>query len=75
MKKIFGLMVVVGAVFLLAAGIAWGSEKKPLSLGKTAGGEGRGFDQPMRITAQELEADNKNRVITFRGKVEARQGG
>ena len=75
MKKIVGLGVIVGAVFLLAAGIAWGSEKKPLSLGKTAGGEGRGFDQPLRITAQELEADNKNRVITFRGKVEARQGG
>jgi lipopolysaccharide export system protein LptA len=75
MKKIVGLGVIMGAVFLLAAGIAWGSEKKPLSLGKTAGGEGRGFDQPMRITAQELEADNKNRVITFRGKVEARQGG
>jgi lipopolysaccharide export system protein LptA len=74
MKKVVGLGVVVGAVFLLVAGIAWGSEKKPLSLGKTMGTERRGFDQPLRITAQELEADNKNRVITFRGKVEARQG-
>ena len=75
MKKIVGLGVVVGTVFLLAAGISWGIEKKPLSLGKIGGAEGRGFDQPLRITAQELEADNKNRVITFRGKVEAKQGG
>jgi len=71
MKKIVGLGLVVGAVFLFGAALAWGSEKNPIALGKAAGG---GSKQPLRITAQELEADNKNRVITFRGKVEARQG-
>jgi len=75
MKKIIGLGAVAGVLFFLAAGIAWGADKKPLDLGKIGGAEGRGFDQPLRITAQELEADNKNRVITFKGKVEARQGG
>ena len=75
MKKIVELGVVLGALFLLAGGLVWGSEKSPLSLGKAAGAERRGFDQPLRITAQGLEADNKNRVISFRGKVEARQGG
>lgn len=74
MKKAVGIGFILGALFLLAGGLVWGSEKKPLALGKTTGAERRGFEQPMRITAQELEADNKNRVISFRGKVEARQG-
>jgi len=69
MKNIFGLGVLAGAVLLTVAVMAWGSDKSPLNLGK-----GGGSNQPLRITAQELEADNKNRVITFRGKVEARQG-
>ncbi len=64
----------VGLVVFLTAGLSWGSEKSPLSLGKPKGGEAPGFTQPLRITSQQLEADNKNRVITFRGKVEARQG-
>jgi lipopolysaccharide export system protein LptA len=71
MKRIFELGAIAGAVLLAVAAPAWGSEKKPLSLGKTAEGA---YNQPLRITAQELEADNKSRVITFRGKVEARQG-
>jgi lipopolysaccharide export system protein LptA len=72
MKRIYGLGVLAGALLLAAAAVAWGSEKPPLNLGKSGWDGG---NQPFRITAQELEADNKNRVITFRGKVEARQGG
>jgi len=75
MRRFFGLGVLGGVILLFAAGIAPGSEKKPLSLGALAGADGRGSGQPLKITAESLEADNKNRVITFRGKVEARQGG
>jgi lipopolysaccharide export system protein LptA len=42
-------------------------------LGKGGAG-GRGADQPLRITSQELEADNKNSVIIFSGNVVAKQG-
>lgn len=75
MKKFVGLGAVAGMVFLLAAGIVWGSEKKLLGLGKTEGAGGPGSDQPLRITSQELEADNKNRVITFREKWKPGKGG
>jgi lipopolysaccharide export system protein LptA len=63
-----------GGILFLSAGLAWGSEINPMSPAKAKGAEGRGFTQPLRITSQQLEADNKNRIITFRGKVEARQG-
>ncbi len=57
--------------FFGAAGSS-GAEKKPL-FGAGGKSEGRS-DQPLRITSQQLEADNKNQVIIFTGKVIARQG-
>ena len=74
MKKGRTFLTLLGVILFLTAGLSWGSEKSPLSLGKTKEGEGRGFTQPLRITSQQLDADNKNRIITFRGKVEAKQG-
>jgi len=74
MKKRRTFFALLGVVLFLSAGLVWGSEKVPLALGKSKSGEGRGFTQPLRITSQQLEADNKSRIITFRGKVEARQG-
>jgi lipopolysaccharide export system protein LptA len=68
------LFILWGGILFLSAGLGWGSEINPMSPAKAKGGEGRGFTQPLRITSQQLEADNKNRIITFRGKVEARQG-
>lgn len=47
-------------------------QKKPLLLGK--GGKGEQSDQPLRITSRQLEADNKNQLITFTGDVVAKQG-
>ncbi len=67
------LSLLFGVLFL-TAGAGWGGEKNLLSSEKSKGIEGRRFTQPLRITSQQLEADNKNRVITFRGKVEAKQG-
>jgi lipopolysaccharide export system protein LptA len=61
-------------VLFLAAGVSWGGEKPLLPSEKSKGTESRRLTQPLRITSQQLEADNKNRVITFRGKVEAKQG-
>jgi len=51
----------------------WAEEKRALLPGK-AGKGGISSAQPLRITSQQLEADHKNQVITFRGKVIARQG-
>jgi len=45
-------------------------EKRPLLLGKP----GKASDQPLRITSQQLEADNKNQLIIFTGNVVAKQG-
>ena len=48
----------------------WAAEKKSL----LPAGKGKiSSEQPLRITSQQLEADNKNQVITFRGNVIARQ--
>ena len=51
----------------------WAAEKKSLLPGKAGKGEASSAE-PLRITSQQLEADNKTQVITFRGKVIARQG-
>ena len=53
--------------------VSGGAEKKPLFLGKKGQGM-RDSDQPLRITSQQLEADNKQLVITFTGNVVAKQG-
>ena len=42
-----------------------GAEKKPLLPGKGGKGGESGSDQPLRITSQQLEADNKNQLIIF----------
>lgn len=52
----------------------WAAEKKPFLLGKAGKGESPSPSQPLRVTSNQLEADNKNQVITFTGKVVARQG-
>jgi lipopolysaccharide export system protein LptA len=49
-------------------------QKKPLLLGKGGKGGQSGSDQPLRITSQQLEADNKNQLIIFTGNVVAKQG-
>ncbi len=59
---------------LLSWASSWGSEKKPIPFGKTGKGDIRGSEQPLRISSQALEADNKNQVIIFTGNVVAKQG-
>jgi len=49
-------------------------QKKPLLPGKGGKGGQSGSDQPLRITSQQLEADNKNQLIIFTGNVVAKQG-
>ncbi len=68
-----GIVWAVGVFFWLLATLlpGWSAEKKPALLGKTAQ---EGSAQPLRITSQQLEADNKNQVIIFTGTVIARQG-
>jgi lipopolysaccharide export system protein LptA len=59
---------------LLPLASSGGAEKKPIFLGKPGKGDSRGSDQPLRISSQALEADNKNQVIIFTGNVVAKQG-
>jgi len=70
--RIFTMIVL--ALILPTMEVSWGIEKNPFLLGQTRKGEMRGSDQPLRITSQQLEADNKNMVIIFRGNVVAKQG-
>lgn len=67
-RRLLGFLL----IFFLAgaAGAGWPAERKP----KASAIEERRSGQPLRITSQHLEADNKNRVITFRGNVVAKQG-
>jgi lipopolysaccharide export system protein LptA len=67
------ILMIILALLLPAFGGSEGAEKKPIFLGKTGRGEMRGSDQPLRITSQKLEADNKQLVITFTGNVVAKQ--
>ena len=63
--------LLIGILILFSILPANGAEgKKPLLLGKT----GKSSDQPLRITSQQLEADNKNQLIIFTGNVVAKQG-
>jgi lipopolysaccharide export system protein LptA len=65
------LLILLGfLVPLISAGAA---EKKPLLPGGGKGGKA-GPEQPLRVTSQQLEADNKNQLITFTGSVVAKQG-
>jgi lipopolysaccharide export system protein LptA len=68
-----GIVWAMGVFFWLAAPLlpGWAAEKKPALLGKAGQG---GSAQPLRITSQQLEADNKNQVIIFTGNIIARQG-
>lgn len=67
--------LILASILILIAGassaLGDAAERKPLNLG--GGGKG-GSDQPLRITSEQLEADNKNQLITFTGKVVAKQG-
>ncbi len=71
-KKNSVIVAIILALLLATFEVTEGAEKKPLFLGKK-GGEMRGSDQPLRITSQQLEADNKQLVITFTGNVVAKQ--
>ena len=73
-KVIRGIDIVILAVALSTCGASWAAEKKPGFLGKAGEAGGRNADQPLRITSQQLEADNKNSVIIFSGNVVAKQG-
>jgi lipopolysaccharide export system protein LptA len=68
-----GIVWAMGVFFWLLALLlpGWAAEKKPGLLGKAAQ---EGSAQPLRITSQQLEADNKNQVIIFTGNIIARQG-
>jgi lipopolysaccharide export system protein LptA len=68
------LAVFISVLVLAIAGTSGGAEKKPFLLGKTGLGASGRSAQPLRITSQKLEADNKNRFILFTGKVVAQQG-
>ncbi len=69
---VWPLVFFFGALSLLVP--AWAAEKKPVPQGKTIP-EAAGLSaQPLRITSQQLEADNKNQVIIFTGNIVARQG-
>lgn len=71
----FIAVVILAILWILPSGrVGWGAEKKPLLLGKGQQGGRSGSDQPLRITSQQLEADNKNQLITFTGSVVAKQG-
>ena len=72
-KKNPVIVVIILALLLVTFEVSGGAEKKPLFLGKKGQGEMRDSDQPLRITSQQLEADNKQLVITFTGNVVAKQ--
>jgi lipopolysaccharide export system protein LptA len=67
------IFMIILALLLPAFGGSEGAEKKPLFLGKSGQGEKRGSDQPLRVTSQQLEADNTQMVIIFTGNVVAKQ--
>jgi len=71
-----GMVWALGVFFWLQAPLfsGWAAEKKPTLLGKTSQEGGALSAQPLRITSQQLEADNKNQVIIFTGNIIARQG-
>ena len=69
---LLGMAVLWWLLPLLIPG--WAAEKKSLLPAGKAGKGGISSEQPLRITSQQLEADNKNQLITFRGNVIARQG-
>ncbi len=54
--------------------VSGAEERRPLLLGKGGKGLQSTSDQPLRITSQQLEADNKNQLIIFTGNVVAKQG-
>jgi lipopolysaccharide export system protein LptA len=64
------ILILLGGIFPAEVGRT--AEKSPLLLGKD--GRGGRSDQPLRITSQQLEADNKNQLIIFSGNVVAKQG-
>lgn len=66
--------LICGLFPLLSIGSGDGAERKPpLRDPKGKLSEVRS-QQPLRVTSQQLEADNKNMVITFTGNVVAKQG-
>ena len=73
-SRVWFLAMLVSFWFLPPLLPGWAAEKKPFLLGKTGKGETPSSAQPLRVTSQQLEADNKNMVITFTGNVVARQG-
>ena len=73
-KVIPGIGIMILAIALSIPGAIWAAEKKPGLLGKIGEAGGRAGEQPLRITSEQLEADNKNSVIIFSGNVVAKQG-
>jgi lipopolysaccharide export system protein LptA len=71
-----GIVWAMGVFFWLLPPLlsGWAAEKKPTLLGKSAQEGVVSSAQPLRITSQQLEADNKNQVIIFTGNIIARQG-
>ena len=72
-KIIAGIGIVILALALVTCGTSGAAEKKPDFLMKAGEAGGRSAE-PLRVTSQQLEADNKNSVIIFSGNVVAKQG-
>jgi lipopolysaccharide export system protein LptA len=70
--RVIPILVLLAVFFPWASG--GGAEKKSIFIEKAGKGPGLRSDQPLRITSQALEADNKNMVILFTGNVVAKQG-
>ncbi len=73
-SRVWVLVILVSVWFLPPLLPGWAAEKKAFPLGKPGKGDSPSSAEPLRVTSQQLEADNKNLVITFTGNVVARQG-
>jgi len=73
-KRFFTIFILLFLSLALFLDYSWGADKQPVLLGKSADGQRRIPDQPIRITSAQLEVDNKSGVILFKGNVVAKQG-
>ncbi len=68
------LLAIILFLPFLARTPVGGAEKRSIFPGEIGKSDSSRSDQPLRVTSQVLEADNKNMVILFKGNVLAKQG-